>query len=503
MNAPTAPAALTQAAFNIHLLVTFAPSSTRTQARRRARFGKEELAELAASIKAVGVMEPIIARPHPKPSGPVKYEIVVGERRWLAANLAGLVEIPAIIRDVQDADLITLQLTENLQRKTVDQLEEAEGYDELRKLRKISADQVADLLGCSRTTVFNRLKLLDLCEEARKPLDEGKLSPSVALLIARLPDPKMQAKAVKGCLGSLEAQGKPERTQEGPLTYVDAEQYIKEEFTTRIEGTAAINKAKSEGQPVVAGKEAAELWKRDFAGPAGHVMLNEHYWMGGQRKSYAAALGDNPPGMVLIQSPHTGAAVKCLPRADAIRIFNEKKLKLPNELAPRQSQEDTPSKPDKPLSPEAAAKAKTERAKQEAKERREEVEAQLEVDIRIAVFKALRAKTPAKLGKPELLELLPLIDDYQLDKELAPRPKSLAGCTERELVRFVIDLLYGVNLDNDYEEHERMLAAAKRYGVNVSKIEKELTAKAEATLKEEGAPAVKTKSKGKKKAGKK
>lgn len=487
MNAPAAAAALTQAAFNIHLLVEFAPSTTRTQARRRARFTKEELAELAANIKAVGIMQPIVARPHPKPVAPIKYEIIAGERRWLAAAQAGLVDIPTIVRDVQDADRVTLQLTENLQRKTIDQVEEAEGYDELRKDRKINADQVADLMGVSRTTVFNRLKLLDLSPDARKPLDEGKLSPSVALLIARLPDPKMQAKAAKGCLGDYKALSgfdAEDSAYGAPLTYKDAEQYIKEEFTTRIEGTAAINKAKSEGKAVIAGKEAEEIWKRSHAGPAGHIELGEHYWSGGVRKSYAAALGDNPPGMVLIQSPHSGAAVKCLAREKAIAIFKEKKLKLPDELEPR-STGGSPTTTAKPKSPEVAAKERAKKAREEMKE-------QLEVDIQIAVFKAVRAKSPAKLGKPELLELITKLDDYgygDRDSELCPRPKSLKNCTERELVRFVIDELYGNGIGDRYENDGTALAAAaKRYGINVARIEKELTEKAEAKLKEIAAP---------------
>jgi len=500
MNAPATTAALTQAAFNIHPLVTFAPSTTRTQARRRARFGKEELAELAANIKAVGIMQPIVARPSAKPLGPVKYEIVAGERRWLAADQAGLIEIPAIIRDVPDADLVTLQLTENLQRKTIDQIEEAEAYDELRKLRKINADQVADLLGVSRTTVFNRLKLLDLCEEARKPLNEGKLSPSVALLIARLPDSKMQAKAAKGCLGDYKALSGFELDQSAfdqPLTYADAEKYIKEEFTARIEGTAAINKAKSEGKAVIAGKEAEEIWKRNYGGPAGYIELGETYWEGQKRKSYATTLGDNPPGMVLIQSPHTGAAVKCVPRADAMKIFKEKKIKLPHELEPRHTSSSSAAAPSKPLGPAAAEKAKAEAAKERAKREREEMKQRLEIDIQIAVFKAVRAKSPTKLGKPELLEVLNIFNDFSnsLDPALCPRPKSIAQCTERDLVRFVIDELYGVDLGEHFYHDDRLLAAAKRYGVNVAKIKKEITAKAEAKLKAETEPA---KKKGKK-----
>lgn len=491
MNAPAPHAVFSASA--PHLIVTFAPSTTRTQARRRARFGKEELAELAANVKAVGIMQPIVARPHPKPIAPVKYEIVAGERRWLAASLAGLIEIPAIIRDVADADLITLQLTENLQRKTIDQLEEAEAYDELRKAKKITADQVADLLGTSRSTVFNRLKLLDLAPEAREMLDEGKITPSVALLVARLPDPKLQAKAAAGCANGITGDFEPEETMDGPLTYNDAERYIKEEFTARIEGAAAINKAKSEGKSVITGKEAESIWKSYHGSPNGYIDLAATYWLDTKRRSYSAVLGDNPPGIVLIQSPHTGAAVKCLPRADVIRIFNEKKVELPHELQPRGAPAAR-----KPGSPAAAAKAKDEAEKEREKRAREERKAQLDIDIRIAVFKAVRAKAPAKLGKPELIELLGYLEDAyaQVDRLLCPRGKTLANCNEKELARICIEQLYGPEIDDSYYNSKPLFAAAKRYGVNVAKIQKEMTTAAVEKLKAQAsAPKKKAKKK--------
>jgi hypothetical protein len=113
------------------------------------------------------------------------------------------------------------------------------------------------------------------------------------------------------------------------------------------------------------------------------------------------------------------------------------------------------------------------------------------------VFKAVRAKSPTKLGKPELLEVLNIFEDFraQLDATLCPRPKSIAKCTERELVQFVIDELYGNELGESFYHDDRLLAAAKRYGVNVAKIKKELTAKAEAKLKEAAASAAKKKGK--------
>lgn len=224
MNAP-APAVLTQEDFKILALVELAPSTTRTQERRRARFTDKEIAELADNLKVMGMMLPIIVRPHPKPTAVAKFEIVAGERRWLAAEKAGLVTAPVIVRTIADADLVQFQLTENLQRKTIDQLEEAEGYDELRKTKKINADQVADLLGVSRSTVFNRLKLLDLCPEALQAVKEGKVLPSNAMLIARIGHHDTQRKALKDALGT---------SWNGPLSYRDLREQIQRQYMVEL-----------------------------------------------------------------------------------------------------------------------------------------------------------------------------------------------------------------------------------------------------------------------------
>lgn len=225
MNAPTAPAALAPAAFQIALIATLAPSTTRTQERRRRRFPKEKLAELAASVRQIGVMQPIVVRPHPKPVAPVKYEIVAGEHRWLAAGMAGLVEVNVVVREIAEADLVQFQLTENLQRQTIDQLEEAEGYRELQTAKKLKAEQVADLLGVSRTTVFNRLKLLDLCPEAIAALEKGELTASNAILIARIGHHDTQRKALKDAFGD---------SWSGPLSYKQLRERIQRHYMVEL-----------------------------------------------------------------------------------------------------------------------------------------------------------------------------------------------------------------------------------------------------------------------------
>jgi ParB/RepB/Spo0J family partition protein len=241
MNAPALPIALATAAFQIVPIAAFTPSNTRTQERRRRRFPAAKLAELAASIQQIGIMQPIVARPHPKPpNAAVKYEIVAGEHRWRAAGQAGLAELNAIIREIPDAELVQFQLTENLQRQTIDPLEEAEGYRELRGAKNLRPEQVAELLGVSRTTVFNRLKLLDLCPEAIAALERGGLTPSTSMLIARIGHHDTQRKVLKQALEGgwedvLNDKGHEVQAKR-PLSYRELRGVIETDYMVDLKG---------------------------------------------------------------------------------------------------------------------------------------------------------------------------------------------------------------------------------------------------------------------------
>jgi ParB family chromosome partitioning protein len=158
MNAPASAAALANPTITMLALNVLKPSQTHIQELRRSRFDTKLIDELAESIKGVGVLQAILVRPLG-----VGYEIVAGERRMLGAKKAGLKEIPATVRELNDEQVLEVQLIENLQREGLHELEEAEGYEELMKLKKISADAVADMVGRSRSYVFKRTKLLALC----------------------------------------------------------------------------------------------------------------------------------------------------------------------------------------------------------------------------------------------------------------------------------------------------------------------------------------------------
>ena len=200
MNAPAKTAELQISAYRPIAIDDISPSNTHIQAMRRARFNQAALDELSASVRTLGVLQPILVRPHPESEqhkGDPAFEIVVGERRWLAATAAGLAQIPCVVREVSTADLVKVQLIENLQREELHAMEEAEGYAQLMQDSGTNAEAVAELVGKSRSHVYGRLKLLTLQPDARAAFYAGELDASRALELARLTDPKKQAQILK------------------------------------------------------------------------------------------------------------------------------------------------------------------------------------------------------------------------------------------------------------------------------------------------------------------
>lgn len=140
----------------------------------RREFQQEELADLAASIKSRGLVQPILVRPDPMAPG--RYEIVAGERRWRASQLAGLHRVPVIIRDLSDKEVLELALIENIQRADLNAIEEALGYRELTERFNYSQEQLSDIIGKSRSHVANTLRLLRLPETVQALVQAGKLT---------------------------------------------------------------------------------------------------------------------------------------------------------------------------------------------------------------------------------------------------------------------------------------------------------------------------------------
>jgi len=141
----------------------------------RRHFDEGALSELATSIKNQGLVQPLIVRPQ-KGSVPPVYEIVAGERRWRAAKMAGLTEVPVIIADYSDLEAMTVAMVENLQREDLNPLEEAEGFQALKEAHGLSQEALAAKLGKSRSAVANALRILQLPEIIRQGLGEGKIT---------------------------------------------------------------------------------------------------------------------------------------------------------------------------------------------------------------------------------------------------------------------------------------------------------------------------------------
>lgn len=152
----------------------------------RTHMDKESLSELAESIKAQGVMQPVLVRPIDGEG----YEIIAGERRWRAAQLAGLTEVPALIREVPDEAALAMSLIENIQRENLNPLEEAMGIQRLIKEFGMTHQAASEALGSSRSAVSNLLRLLNLAAPVQELLMQGKIDMGHSRALLSLPAAK-------------------------------------------------------------------------------------------------------------------------------------------------------------------------------------------------------------------------------------------------------------------------------------------------------------------------
>jgi ParB family chromosome partitioning protein len=160
----------------------------------RAAMDEGALASLTDSIRRQGVLQPVLARPHPDRPG--RYQIIGGERRWRAAQAAGLHDIPVLVRDLSDADAMAAALVENLQRDDLNVIEEAEGYKRLLDEFGLTQEQLSDTVGKSRSHVANTLRLLYLPQAVRDHVRGGALSAGHARALVNHLDPETAARAV-------------------------------------------------------------------------------------------------------------------------------------------------------------------------------------------------------------------------------------------------------------------------------------------------------------------
>ena len=159
----------------------------------RSHFDQQQLAELAASIAATGVVQPVLLRP--LPNG--RFQLIAGERRWLASQKAGKTSVPAILRQVSDEQAMEMTIVENLQRADLNPIEQARAYERLSRDFKMTQEQMAQRTGKDRASVSNFLRLLRLPGETQEQVEKGVLSFGHARALLALDSPEMVLKAAK------------------------------------------------------------------------------------------------------------------------------------------------------------------------------------------------------------------------------------------------------------------------------------------------------------------
>ncbi len=223
----------------------------RGQYQPRVDMRQESLQDLADSIKSQGVVQPIVVRPIGKTAGSQRYEIIAGERRWRAAQLAEVPDIPAIVRDVADEDAIAMALIENIQREDLNPLEEARALDRLIREFDLTHEEAAAAVGRSRASVSNLLRLQELSDKVKSLLEQRKLDMGHARALLSIRDSIQQHDVarqvvqkglsvretealVKRIVDGKKAPKKPTASQSGNADIRRLEQDVSEKLGARV-----------------------------------------------------------------------------------------------------------------------------------------------------------------------------------------------------------------------------------------------------------------------------
>jgi ParB/RepB/Spo0J family partition protein len=501
------------------------PSGTRVQERRRAHYDAAALQELAQNIKAVQVIEPIIVRPIAGSQELERFEIVAGERRWRASREAGLQAIPAIVRALDDGEVLEIQLVENLHREGLHELEEAEGYEILMQQHHYDIEQLCAKVGRGRAYVYARLRLLALDKKSREAFYAGKLTAATALLLARIPVPALQQEALKAITATWNGQ---------PLPYKDAQRHIQDRYMTRLKdapfdakatdlvpgagpcgacpkltgnqpelfgdiksadvctdpvcyaakraawGERLQAEAKAQGRTVLTGKEAKRIapYGVNSTLQGGYVSLDQRCYEDSKGRTYRQLLGKEFKSDTLITDPESGRVI------DVIKLSEHgEALKMKGVRA------EVPSRGND-----------TERARQQA--------AKAETMFRERVFAAVRAKTPGLIAAADLrlvaqalwqmagndsrIRLAKLWDwagKGNVAEEVHRCETKIEKLSENELRRFALDCaLIGEVRSNTYDNRKpaKLLEAAKRLKINTDEVRKALKAEQAAKKQSRG-----------------
>jgi ParB/RepB/Spo0J family partition protein len=494
------------------------PSTTEAQTQRRKYFDKAKLDELAESIVARGVLQPIVVRyfAPDKAAGvavPAYYEIVAGERRFLASKLAKRADIPAVVLELSDEEVIEVQ------REDVHPMQEAEGYHELVTKFGHAVDELPARVGKSRSYVYARIKLLALCAKARDAFYKGGLTASTALLVARIAGDEDQERAL--------AHITERDYHDNVMSYRDAQAYIHDTFMLKLStapfprddptlvpsagacgpcpmrsGNARdlfddvkgadvctnpscfkakkaahvkreLLQAREGGVEVIAGGNARKVLPKEtiysYSSDGSHKQLRNGYARPNdkclddpKKRTYAELAGNGAP-KVLLQNPDTG-------RVEKIYKLDDIKDRLK----------------DKGVS---AKQPKDEEAKRRRNNERAAAELELERVARPAIFSAILEAAPKKLDKDSLLVIVTALLDESCcnDDELAMlelgKPKGdrekwlgqqLAKLNEAKLSQLAIAATVLQDAADDWGDSDRLDALAKQLGIDTKKMRAEL-----------------------------
>ncbi len=212
----------------------------------RKNFDEDALQELADSIKQYGIVEPLIVQDRK-----THYEIIAGERRWRAAKLAGLKEVPVIVRNYTEQEIVEISLIENIQREDLNPIEEAQAYKRLLTEFNLKQDEVAERVSKSRTAVTNSMRLLKLCDEVQQMIIDDMITTGHARALISIEDPEQQYTiaqkvfdeklSVRDVEKLVKNLNKPEKVKKEPVTdkaleavYQDLEEKLKQTLGTKV-----------------------------------------------------------------------------------------------------------------------------------------------------------------------------------------------------------------------------------------------------------------------------
>jgi ParB/RepB/Spo0J family partition protein len=413
-----------------------APSRTNRMVRE-----DENLLAMAATMKVVGLLQPILVRRLPPArlhdtfenadTRRAAYEIIAGERRWVAAKIAGLKRVPILLKEADDSSALVMQLIENLHRQDLNPLEEARGVQRLLADHGYTRDDAAEALHKSRSHVFESLRLLNLCPEAQAAIEAGMLKRSVALLVAQRPTMAMQAEYTKRVLtegpgntplsyrSALDLARRNYMTDlaQAPFALADAQLCPAAGACTTCPKRTGANpelwdksgadvctdtacfagkkdahfermrrKAAERGQTVITGREAREIMPTEGGSPAGYLLLDKPSQ--GSDAPLRQVLGqDIPTGKVVLIETPSGAMVEAVPTRAAGAAL------------------------------EARSKAKAEKDKEDARDApeptREELQAEYQRRWRGAAIRAVIEGLRTKAA-PEALDIPPAAVAYRV-----------------------------------------------------------------------------------------